>query len=144
MSLTNSCFLCKATDPLNCDITWSSPMMKESKPLQTFTRWRQTSNPVKCSNGASFRDVVSNTHVSRSWLVTPKPTYKTRLHVDISKTSNCKLSRILPMNVKRSSFESPSVVRYFTYSTLSGLIFIEIILTLLISSWGSTERPSIS
>ena len=66
MSLTNSCFLCKATDPLNCDITWSSPIMKESKPLQTLTRWRHTSNPVKCSNGALFKDVVSNTQVSRS------------------------------------------------------------------------------
>ena len=119
-------------------------MMKESNPLQTFTSCRQTSNPEKCSNGASFKDVVSNTHDSRSQLVTPKPTYKTRLHVDISKISDCKLSRILPMNVKRSSFERPSVVRYFTCSTLSELIFMEIILTLLISSWGLTERPSIS
>ena len=125
-------------------MTCNSPIMNESKPLQTLTKCLQTSKPLRCSNGAELMEAIFST-VDSNWLLsTPKPTNRTRLQVDISKTSASRESLIFRTYDSRSSFDSPSDVKCLTESTLLWSIFIEIMLTPFISSLESTLRPLIS
>ena len=105
-------------DERSCDMTCNSPTMKESNPLQIFTRCLQASDPVIVWNGMSSSLVMFEIPAARVVGFTSKPTKRTLLHVENSKISAPTVLLNSLMNATRSSKLIPSVVSCFATSML--------------------------
>lgn len=105
-------------DERSCDMTCNSPTMKESNPLQIFTRCFQASDPVIVWNGMSSSLVMVEIPAARVVGFTSKPTKRTLLQVENSKISAPTVLLNSLMNATRSSKLIPSVVSCFATSML--------------------------